>query len=192
MKSGIFFDGYHCVNFWSKDTIESGYKYGKIDFTHEIEKIISKIRKEKDVNLIYKAWFQGIVEYYFNGFDDLEKKDVEQLKKIVWQYANDRHLYIHLIRHGIESIFLEHALDENGKYHEKGIDNALTVNCLRVVEDLKLDCVILCTNDSDFEPLIHNLKKYGVYTVVVCFNPNSKVSHRLKRQADLLIDFAKI
>lgn len=192
MKTGLFFDGYHCFKFWENDTPNDDYKFGKINFTAEIDKILSEIQKETKIDLRYKAWFQGIKESHFNGKVDLYKKNLSELQKIVWSYANERHLYVHLIRHGIESIFLEFAYDENGKYFEKGIDNALTVNCIRTVEQLGLDCVILCTNDSDFEPLIHNLKKHGIYTIIVCFDPNQNVSKRLLRQADKLIDFSQL
>jgi uncharacterized LabA/DUF88 family protein len=194
MKTGIFFDGYHCQKFWNEtDNDKKSSKdkqYNKIDFAAVIIKIKKQIQKEenKKLNIIYKAWFQGICASHIDNIKVM-KADTKSLQKIVWKYHNERTRYIQLIRHGVESIFLEHAYDETGKYKEKGIDGALTVNCINNVNNLDLECVIICTNDSDHEPLLHNLSKRGVYTVVVSFNPPEIVANRLKRQCDFQFEF---
>lgn len=194
MKTGIFFDGYHCQKFWKEldtDTfVGNENKYNKFNFTAAIDSILEEVKSKSkiELNLIYKAWFQGISASHI-GKLSVNTETAEVLRGLVWRYHNERTLYIQLIRHGVESIFLEHAFDDEGNYQEKGIDGALTVNCLNNVEQLGLECVIICTNDSDHEPLLHNLNKKGIYTVVVSFNPPKIVSERLKRQCKLQFEF---
>ena len=194
MKTGIFFDGYHCQKFFNatgKQKNNKDLKYNKIDFSKVLRRIVKQAEEKsrKEFNVIDKAWFQGMSENLFGEVNINQCKDIEELRGMVWKYQNDRQLYLHLIRHGIESVFLEHAMDDRGKYREKGIDSALVVNCMNSVNQLDLDCVILCTNDSDFEPLLHNLTKKGIYTITVTFDAVEKVSERLKRQCNIQFEY---
>ena len=69
----------------------------------------------------------------------------------------------------------------------------MSVSAINKAHNLNLNCVILVTNDSDFEPLIHNLRKYGVYTIVISFKLNGQNdSNRLKGVSDLHLTFEDI
>ena len=79
---------------------------------------------------------------------------------------------------------------------EKGVDVALSIAVGNKAQSSQLDLVILLTDDSDYTPLIHNLKKKGVNTITINFeNRNPAVALRTEAfysatYGDLL-EFAK-
>lgn len=184
MKTGIFFDGHHCVKHF-KSSGRNKEKFLDVDFSKVLQKILKELdgKTEGKLNVLHKIWFQGISTDHIGDVKIQETEDLDVLRKIIWKYHNERKLEISLIKNGVETVFLEHAEDVDGNKREKGIDTALVVNCLNSVSQFNLECVILCTNDSDFEPLLHNLRKKGVYTIVVFFCKKSH-SVRLTRQSD--------
>lgn len=186
MKTGIFFDGNHACIFL-EEKLNSGYEYTRLDYSKLMLQIANEINVQFkiEVKLNYKAWYQGIKRSHITKYSLSNKVTLES---IIWKYHNDRTLYISLINSGIETVFLE-VKKVNDKIKEKGIDVALAVGVINNVNDLGLECVIICTNDSDFSPLLHNLRKKGILTIVVGFNTENQQAHKLKLNADYILSF---
>lgn len=191
MKTGIFFDGYH-AGLYLKGLFTNNYHYTWLDYNKLIGYITNSIRTncEFGIQVNYKAWYQGINRSLIPSKNDTEWDG--SMEDIIWAYHNDRTLYISLINSGIETIFLEMKQSGNNRYEEKGIDVALSVGVINHVNELGLECVIICTNDSDFEPLLHNLRKKGILTIVVGFNEKGQQAKKLKLNADLIYSFDEI
>lgn len=134
-------------------------------------------------NIVFKGWFQGIRKDHFNGelpwgeksrliFDNPTKKDLAAIQNYIssnenkmYTYHNEKRLWSNLYRRGFETVFLENNCDNK----EKGIDASLIVSAMNVVQNNLIEVVVIITNDGDFKPLIHNLRKKGikVYTLSI-------------------------
>ena len=134
-------------------------------------------------------YFEWLVVCELLSNDSLKSaENVTLLKDAYIQLKKERGHHLSLIRAGLEPIFLELNHDDN---KEKGVDVALAVSAINKAHNLNMECAIIISNDGDFEPLIHNLRKYGVYTIVIPFIPDyskvDQVSARLSRSCDVII-----
>jgi len=192
MKTGIFFDGYHTYKKLNNE--DSNFNYGFYDYNKVIAKIVSTInastKETPECKIAFKGWYQGILDYYQDGQDVKNSNDIDFIKGSYWKLKNERNHHLSLIKAGLEPVYLP---IRNSDSKEKGVDVAMSVSAINKAHNLGLKCVILVTNDSDFEPLIHNLRKYGVYTIVISFKLNGQNdSNRLKEVSDLHLTFEDI
>lgn len=123
-------------------------------------------RKEQgffDYKVVYGAWFQGL--------HTTRQAEPEFLRK-------DRNLHHDLMHAGIEPKFLPMSDGQkDGKVHEKGVDVALAVDALKAGLSGTIDVAVLVTGDADFVPLLRELMKVGVRTLIVYFDYKSADGH---------------
>lgn len=154
LRIGIFYDGAHVAISHDKFC----HNDGTINFTKLKEYIKQQVEiEEKDnyseIDVVFSGWYQGITK-------NLSKAD-ECAKELV-RYKRERNRFFSIINSGIETVFLEREDDRP----EKGVDVALTLSASNKVQEGFINCAVLVTADSDFVPLLHNLKKKGVRVVV--------------------------
>lgn len=185
-QTGVFFDGRHTL-IGLKAYLNN--RILDISFKSAEKKLQAFIENDTGIrcNIIYQGWFEGIKRSYLpedkiNRLNDIH--DVQKLKAIIRRYHNDRTLHCALIEAGIEPIWLQLGKDDVGKPKEKGVDTALVVSVLRRVDMFDLDVIILFTNDRDFEPLFHNIRKNGTSIIIVNCSPERKLSERPFRFVD--------
>ncbi len=174
-KVGIFFDGHHVF----RKLLET--KKGSQHFNYtKLNEAIKQYVKDTlgiEYRLCYRGWYEGIAKSFFDITKLQKMTDVEELRDVIQRYYEVHTNHYRLIEAGIETTFL--PIENHG---EKGIDVALAIAVTNRVESLDLDFVVILTNDSDFAPLIHNIKKKGVDTMTISFDDHGKISHALKRR----------
>jgi uncharacterized LabA/DUF88 family protein len=155
-RIGVFYDGSYFSgsqkHFYCSDV-------GWLEF-RALHALIQEFvrRKEQgffDYKVVYGAWFQGL--------HTTRQADPEFLHK-------DRNLHHDLMHAGVETKFLPMSVRQtDGKVREKGVDVALAVDALKVGLSGTIDVAVLVTGDADFVPLLRELMKVGVRTLIVYF-----------------------
>ncbi len=117
------------------------------------------VRKEEqgylDYKVVYGSWFQGL--------STTRQIPDELLRK-------DRNLHHDLMHAGVEPKFLPMSMSaRDGKVHEKGVDVALAVDAMKIGLSGSIDVAVLAAGDADFVPLVRELMKVGVRTLIVYF-----------------------
>lgn len=175
IKVGVFYDGYHVFRkLFEEKKGTQHFNYTKLN--DSIEQYV-KDKFNVEYKLSYKGWYQGIQKSFFDINSLKKMTNVEKLRNIIQNYYNVHTNHYRLIEAGVETTFL--PIEDHG---EKGIDVALAVAVTNRVESLGLNMVIILTNDSDFAPLIHNIKKKGVDTMTISFDDHKTISEALKRR----------
>ncbi len=188
-RVGIFYDGYHVIRRMNEDHNfnPQHFNYNKLN-----EKILSYVKEMigNDCKLLFKGWYQGVHDSYLG--DTIVKKctDIEFLKKVVNQYHVDHMNHFKLIEGGIEVVYLPYQKDHEGVLREKGVDVALSVAAGNQIQNLNINLVILLSNDSDYVPLIHNIAKKGITTIIINFQ--EKASIKLKKIADFHFQYDEV
>lgn len=177
-NTGIFYDGYHVfkrLNRHHRGNIDH-FNYRKLN-----DDIVTFLSHQLDVkfHVRFKGWYQGIGRSYIETNQIKECEDLPKLREIAQRYHRDHTNHFKLIEAGVETVYLPYGKDENGDAREKGIDVALSIAVGNVSQTLQLNTIILLTNDSDYVPLIHNMKKKGVDTIVISFESKESQSKRL-------------
>lgn len=101
-------------------------------------------------------WCEDIYFYYAPPF---------QYNKPTEEQANKKSLYdkyIHKIKTSIPPVYVrEGRLQQIGtnQFRQKGVDTLLTYDLLRITQIRKYEAVILITADTDFAPIISNIKE---------------------------------
>ncbi len=173
-KTGILFDGYHTwLGF--KDILGES-KLHLLNFTKAESNLRAFIKAEInwDSQIMYRGWFQGIRKGYlpYNDVKKLRGEEKEGLMRIINKYHRDRELHWALIEAGIEPLWLQlKKLHDANDVEEKGVDAALVIAALRRVDFYNLDTLIVFTNDRDYEPLFHNLRKHNISVITVDCTP---------------------
>jgi uncharacterized LabA/DUF88 family protein len=171
-KTGVFFDGYHTL-LGLRDLLNQ--HIFNLNFSAVEKKLRGFLEKDTNAayNIVYQGWFQGIRKSYLpsDKANQLDTFDIARLKSIILRYHNDRILHWALIEAGIEPIWLHASKNKTGKLKEKGVDTALVISVLRRVELFNLDAIIVFTNDKDYEPLFHNIRKSGISIFIIDCSP---------------------
>ncbi len=155
-RLGVFYDG-SCFSGSQKHFYRADA--GWLDF-RALHALIQEFvrRKEQgfvDYKVVYGAWFQGL--------HTTRQADPQFLHK-------DRNLHHDLMHAGVEPKFLPMSVSQkDGKVREKGVDVALAVDALKVGLSGTIDVAVLVTGDADFVPLLRELMKVGVRTLIVYF-----------------------
>lgn len=155
-RLGVFYDGSYFSGsqkyFYRTDV-------GWLDF-RALHALIQEFvrRKEQgffDYKVVYGAWFQGL--------HTTRQAEPEFLRK-------DRNLHHDLMHAGVETKFLPMSVRKaDGKPREKGVDVALAVDAMKIGLSGTIDVAVLVTGDGDFVPLLRELMKVGVRTLIVYF-----------------------
>lgn len=118
LRTGIFYDGYHVMKRLNKD-----YNYSPWHFNHNRinDKIITYAKSvtKNDCRLLFKGWYQGVIDSYLGDTNIKKCDDVVLLRKLVQQYHKDHLGHIKLIEAGIEPTYLPYKKDNNGKFRER-------------------------------------------------------------------------
>ncbi|MCR9171542.1 MAG: NYN domain-containing protein [bacterium] len=175
-KVAIFYDGWHVFRkLLHRKKGPQHFNYTNLN--NAIEQYV-KDTLNVEYKLCYKGWYEGIEKSFFDISSLNRKTDVEEMRSIILKYYNVHTNHYRLSEAGVETTFL--PIEDHG---EKGVDVALAVAVSNRVEMLDLNLVIILTNDSDFAPLIHNIKKRGVETITISFDDRATISDALKRRA---------
>ena len=67
--------------------------------------------------------------------------------------------------------------DDKGRYHQKGVDTLLTMDLLKVAQNKSVKNIILITADTDFVPIIQEIKKdHGMKVILAYFTDRKRKS----------------
>ena len=81
---------------------------------------------------------------------------------------------------------------KNGSYTERGVDVALACHAIQDACERKVDVAILFVTDTDYTPLVTQLKSLGVIVYVVVIDVfNIHTAAPLKRASDCLIELGE-
>ena len=156
-RIGVFYDG----TYFSKS---QKYFYrtdvGWLDFRALHSFIEDYVRNKEQGYFAYKVVYGG----WFQGLHTSRQTEPKFLHK-------DRNLHHDLMHAGVETKFVpmsESKKDE--KPHEKGVDVALAVDAMKVGLSGTIDLAVLVAGDADFVPLLRELMKVGVRTLILYFD----------------------
>jgi uncharacterized LabA/DUF88 family protein len=117
-----------------------------------------------DYKDVYGAWFQGL--------HTTRQIEPEFLRK-------DRNLHHDLMHAGVDTKFLPMSMGKKeSKVKEKGVDVALAVDAMKVGLSGTIDVAVLVSGDADFVPLLRELMKVGIRTLIVYFEYESEDGYR--------------
>jgi uncharacterized LabA/DUF88 family protein len=64
--------------------------------------------------------------------------------------------------------------DDKGRFHQKGVDTLLTMDLLKVSMSNEFDSIILITADTDFVPIIKDIKENYKTKIILAFFTDKK------------------
>lgn len=64
--------------------------------------------------------------------------------------------------------------DEKGKFHQKGVDTLLTMDMLKISISAEVGSIILITADTDFVPIIKDIKETSKIKVILAYFTDKK------------------
>ncbi len=67
--------------------------------------------------------------------------------------------------------------DGDGHFHQKGVDTLLTMDLFRIAQQKKVNQIVIITADTDFVPIIKEIKKeFGIRVVLAYFTDRRRGS----------------
>lgn len=64
--------------------------------------------------------------------------------------------------------------DDEGEYHQKGVDTLLTMDLLKTAQKQEVKNVILLTSDTDFVPIIEDINKNSNVKIILAYFTDRK------------------
>lgn len=126
------------------------YKLKELKIQHTTEfnylGLCQKLARQRPI--VFKGYFIGVVRVKGNDPKSLELRKNQQR---LFSFLRNRGF---IIRQG-------YLLENNGKYHEKGVDVQLATDLLIGAYEDKYDVAIILSSDTDMLPAIRKIKSLG-------------------------------
>jgi uncharacterized LabA/DUF88 family protein len=167
MSTIVFVDGENFLNKIKSVFDDSGYKwddkkYGQIKLAKLVKRVLPELAKPE-------------IKYYvakLHAYKETQEKSEELI-------ALQRTLKSNLTSQGVEFIvsgnvrMYSGGKDKSGKdkllFKEKGVDVRLAVDAISLAADKKLKTAVICSSDSDMQPVVAELKRRKVKTIYLGF-----------------------
>jgi uncharacterized LabA/DUF88 family protein len=167
MSMIVFVDGENFLNKIKDVFADANYswddkKYGQIKLAKLIKRVLPELQKPK-------------IKYYVAKLH-VYKETKEKSEELV---ELQRTLKSNLSSQGVEFIISGNVRmypmgkDKSGKdkllFKEKGVDVRLAVDTISLAADRKLKTAVICSSDSDMQPVVAELKRRQVRTIYLGF-----------------------